>query len=335
MRAFRTALFLGLAAILAAANAGAGTIYLKSGDEITGEITRIWDEEITIEPDYANDKFRVEIDTVAYIKDELEFEIELEDGREGVATLSGGSLEGGQQIIFDGETLNIGLDQIFELDEVEDWFDNENHIAFAAEVEKGNTDKENFRLSGDTLWKFGDHRHFADASLIREETDGHKAKEQDLVHYNYNWLFSDPVFLGLTGNWERDPFRDLDYRYIASVTLGRDLFRTPSHFLNVQIGPGYQKEDLGGKIEDHTIGYWALRYKQEIISDLDVFHNHSVYTNLSGRKNTVIKSSSGVNFEITDFVYVSVEFLYDWESHPAPDQKKKDTTLLVGLGVEF
>jgi hypothetical protein len=49
----------------------------------------------------------------------------------------------------------------------------------------------------------------------------------------------------------------------------------------------------------------------------------------------VLNSSSGIKYEITDLLYSSIEFIYDWESHPADGKKKEDSTLMLGLGVEF
>ena len=58
----------------------ADVLVLTNGDRITGEITRIWDAEITIEPEYS-DEFNVDIPAVACIESEREFEIDLGDHR--------------------------------------------------------------------------------------------------------------------------------------------------------------------------------------------------------------------------------------------------------------
>jgi hypothetical protein len=35
------------------------------------------------------------------------------------------------------------------------------------------------------------------------------------------------------------------------------------------MGPGYHFEDLDNEKEENTIAYWALRYRHELISDLE------------------------------------------------------------------
>ena len=92
----------------------------------------------------------------------------------------------------------------------------------------------------------------------------------------------------------------------------------------------------GSESEDSSVGVWSLRYSQDFMSgDLELFHNHSVTENLSGRDNTSIKTSTGVRFEITDLLYANATFNWDYESDPADLAEKEDVTLLLGVGLEF
>jgi len=69
--------------ILVSAAVNADILYLKSGDRITGEIKRIWDDEVMIEPEYS-DEFAVDLPLVERIESDREFEIEMPDGTEVV-----------------------------------------------------------------------------------------------------------------------------------------------------------------------------------------------------------------------------------------------------------
>ena len=60
--------------------------------------------EVTIEPTYS-DEFNVDSEVVAYIESDREFDIELSDGREIVASLKGGDAEGNQVFLVDGEQI--------------------------------------------------------------------------------------------------------------------------------------------------------------------------------------------------------------------------------------
>jgi len=326
------ALFLGGASL-----SWADQVIMKNGDRITGEIQQIWDNDVLIEPEYDDDvKVSISLDLVDYIESEREFEITLADGREVVATLVGRAETGEQIVEIDGQAMTVALSQITELDEIDDYFDWESHVDINAAINKGNTDSVNTKFYADTNLKIGDHRQIASLTLNREEQDGITTKEQDILRYNYNWLFSDPWFLGASLSVERDPIRNLDHRYILGVTSGRDIWNTPRLFLNFQVGLGYlTEEDTLGVRDDSSVAIWALRYRQDFFTDLEAYHDDSVTYYLTGRTNTVIKTSTGVRYEITDLLYLNLSVDYDYEKDPAAGAEPDDLSVVFGLGVEF
>ncbi len=320
-------------------SAHADVLVLKNGDRITGEIKQIWDGEVSIEPDYA-DEFDVDLAVVDYIESDRDFEVELYDGREGTVKLSGADSENQQIISLGDETMPIALEDILELDEPTKDFDWESHIDFSANINSGNTNTFSGQLRGDSTIETPDHRHRVDLSRFRETTgEGaleETTKDQTLLKYNYNWLFRDPWFLAANVSYERDPILELDSRLIVSAGLGRDIFNTPRRFLSIQLGAGGQQEDAGGMSEDSTVATWALRYEQDVFSgDLEIFHNHSINHNIAGRTNTSYKTSTGLLYEITDLLYVNVTLNYNYETDPIDAIKNEDVTFLIGLGAEF
>ena len=55
-----------VAMLLAGQAADADVLVLRNGDQITGDIKRIWDSEISIEPEYS-DEFQVDVSAVVNI----------------------------------------------------------------------------------------------------------------------------------------------------------------------------------------------------------------------------------------------------------------------------
>ena len=78
-------------AILVPVFASADVLYLKNGDRITGTIKRIWDDEVTIEPEYS-DEFQVDLPLVERIESDRDFEIEMPDGTDVLSETVMGSL---------------------------------------------------------------------------------------------------------------------------------------------------------------------------------------------------------------------------------------------------
>lgn len=320
------------------AEARADLVMMNNGDRITGEIQHIWDNDVIIEPELDDDvNVSINLENVAHIESERDFEIELANGEEVIARFSGLNAGGQQVIEIDGVPKAIALTDLYEVDEIDDYFDWESHIDFNATINKGNTDSVNSKLYADTNLKLGDHRHIADLTFNREEQDHVTTKEQDLFRYNYNWLFDEPWFLGGLLSAERDPIKDLDLRLILAALIGRDFLNTPNTILSGQLGLGYlTEEDTFGENDQSAVAIWTLRFRQDLFSDdLELFHDHSINSYLTGRSNTVIKTSTGTRYEITDLLYANISLDYDYESHPAGTAENDDLSLIVGLGVEF
>src|SRR6056297_3720130 len=67
--------------LLAARAASADVVWMTNGDRITGDIKRVWDNELFLETPYA-DEFPIALDAVARIESDDPFEIELRDHSE-------------------------------------------------------------------------------------------------------------------------------------------------------------------------------------------------------------------------------------------------------------
>lgn len=321
--------------LLFCASAYADVLVLKNGDRITGEISRIWDSEITIEPEYS-DEFDVDLTSVEYIESDRLFEIDLNDGRSLLATFAGAD-EDGKQIVNSGDvTVSVPLTELFELDEPQDPFEWESNVAVSANVNKGNTDTANGQIRADTMFRFNDHRHIGEVTFSREELADVSTKEQDIFRYNYNYLFKDPWFFAAGFTFERDPIIELDSRVIVSAGIGLDVWNTPRRSLSVQLGAGFQQEEISKNTTDSAVATWTLRYRQGLFGDdVGVFHNQTITSNVTGRTNTSYRTSTGLSYEITDLLTSNISLDFDYETHPAEAAENEDLTLMFGLALEF
>ncbi len=343
----RSGLFIFIAGWLFMAPAHADLVVMKNGDRITGEIQEVWDGDVVIEPEYDDDtQISISLGNVAYIESEREFEITMADGRKVVAKLSGRGAGGKQLLEIDGKNTSITLDQLDELDEIDDYYDWDSRVDFNFAMNKGNTDSLNTKFFGESILKLGDHRHLADFTLTREEQNRVTTRESDLLRYNYNWLFGELWFLGGSASAERDPIRDLDHRLIGGLTIGRDIWNKPRRAMNFQIGLGYLTEafspedELGNPLPSTSnqsiAALWQYRFRYDLFGDdLEIYHKNSVNWNITGRTNAVIKTVTGVRYEITDLLYLNTSVDFDYETEPVGEAENEDLAVVIGLGVEF
>ncbi len=310
-------------------------LVMKNGDVITGSISKISEGDVYIEPSYA-DEFAVSLSEVASISADKVFEVEMEDGSEVTAQFAGTSESGEQVLLVDGSPTSVALGDLAEAEEPEEWYDRVSHVDFNTTVNSGNTDSRNALIFADTRLRLGDHRHLADLTIRRDETDGVRTKKQDLFRYEYNWMFNEPWYTGVTATYERDPIRDLDHRYSIAAIVGRDLLDNAHQFMTFSAGLGYSEEKIAGVAESGAVAVWRLIYEHDFLGgDLSFFHNDTITYQLYDVNNTILKTNTGFRYDIIDDVYASVSLRYDYETDPAAGAENEDTTLVIGVGAEF
>jgi putative salt-induced outer membrane protein YdiY len=313
----------------------AGQLVMKNGDVITGAVSKITGGDVYIEPSYA-DEFAVSLSEVASIQSDNVLEIAMKDGTELTAQFVGVSASGEQVLMVEGESLEVGLGDLEEAEEPAEWYDRVSHVDVNMTINDGNTDSQNTLLFADTRLKLGDHRHLADLTVRRDETDGESTKKQDLFRYEYNWMFNEPWYTGVTASYERDPIRDLDHRYSIAAIVGRDLIDNAHSFLTFSVGAGYSEEKIAGEAESGAVAIWRLIYEHDFLGgDLSFFHNDTITYQLYDVNNSIFKSNTGFRYDIIDDVYATVSLRYDYETDPAEGAENDDTTLVIGVGAEF
>lgn len=320
--------------VLLPAAALADRLVMKNGDTITGDISAIGGDKVTIQPAYS-DAFAVNLADVASIEADKVYEVMLQDGREVEARFAGATADQ-QTLIVEEQPLVVGMADIATAAPPAPYSERVSHVDLNATWNDGNTDSQNTLLFADTRWRLGVNRHLADATFAREEVNGIDTKKQDLLRYEYNRLLGGSWYVGGTASYERDPIKELDHRYTVGALVGRDIFNDNVKFLTASLGVGYSDEELAGVSDSGMVGLWKLIYEHKLSEGaLAFFHNHNLNYQFYGNDNAIFKSNTGFRYDILGSLYTSVSLRYDYETEPAPGAKDYDTTLAVGVGAEF
>jgi hypothetical protein len=321
-----------MAAILLPLPGYADQLIMKNGDVITGDVSKVENNKVFIKPAYGS-AFSVDLAEVVSINAETEFEIELEDGSEVKGQFAGAAEEGQQTLIVDGSEMNAGVTQALP---PQPHYERVSHVDLNMTFNGGNTDSKNNLLFADTRVRVGEHRHLAELTIRRDETDDVSTKKQDLFRYSYNWLFNEPWYLGATASYERDPIKDLDHRYMFGALLGRDIFKDSRKFLTASLGAGYSQEKISGVSDSGLTGLWNMIYEHNFRDgSLTFFHNNNINYQFYGDNNLILKTNTGFRFDIYKDIYTSLSLRYDYETEPAADTESYDTTLAIGVGATF
>ncbi len=325
-----------LAGILAfvTTSAQADQVIMKNGDVISGKVTRIADGKVWIQPSYA-DEFGVAAGEVQKMEADLMFEVELAEQQKvkGQFQLSP---QGEQQLLVDGVAQALDLTSVAQAVEPEPYFTRTSNAEINATFNSGNTDSQSSLIYADTRVKLGEHRHYANISFRRDETNDIKTKEQDLFNYNYNWLFNRPWFMGGSFTYERDPIKELDHRYTFGLLFGRDIFNDAGRFLSVSTGAGWSDEEQSGISNSGGVGLWKLFYNQNLVEGkMSLFHDHNITYQFYAENNAIFKSNTGFRFDVYKNIYLTTSLRYDYETEPAPNASEDDLTFALGVGASF
>ncbi len=321
-------------------NAQSSVLVMKNGDRITGTIKRIWGDDVFIEPTYA-DEFSVDQADVDYIVDDRDMTINLNDGRELVGTMDVN--EAGEQVmIVKGEEVLVPMTALVDLEEPEKFSDWETRFDLNTSVNRGNTDSQNVKLSAYTMYKYDRQRHILDILLNTEEQNGIQTKDRDFAQYNFNLEVSEPWFFGTSASYERDPFKNQKFRYNIVPAMGYDIFNDAARLFSLQLGAGYQAEEsvdqntVDSVNDGGAVASFILRFSWEFGSpDLEFYANSNTTKSFYGRKNISTQWVNGLRYEITDLLYLNMEFDYSRESKPLEGAEPEDVALLFGFGMEF
>jgi hypothetical protein len=327
-------ILLTLTCLLVQGSALADVLFMKNGDRITGDIKRVWDNKLYIESDYA-DEFPVALDAIARIESDEDFEIELRDHSEITGRFA--SDPSGAMVVMteDGSRPFTPMD-IEELNEFDNGFDWDARSDFSVNATRGNTNTSDFLWQAAGGVKIGDHRHRLGLRFDYKEQEGEVTKEQNTVDYIYSWFFADRWFLAAGIGYERDPIRELNYRYTPGGGVGFQFFEDADRLFEVSLSTIGVREKLADVIEDSTAMRWGLRYERKLLGgDLAFFHNHRLWIYINGRNNKVADTSTGIRWDVWGGVYLNTQFDWDWESDPAAGNEQEDVTYAIGIGVEF
>jgi len=313
----------------------ADVIVMKNGDKITGSIKKVWDEEIFIEPAYA-DEFGVDQSEVAYIESAEEFEVKLNSGNTVLASFAGADEDGLQIVAIDGETRSVPLSQLSELEEQDKFSDWEVRADVNTTINKGNTDSENYLATLYAMYKYNRQRHIFDFRWSREYQNSEQIKANDFVRYNLNYEVKEPWFFGASASYEQDPFKNLDYRYNAIPALGYNFWDDAKRRFNIQAGVGYQNEKTTSTQSSGAVAAMIIRFLYKFKRpDLQLYLDNTTTKAFYSRKNAVTQFSTGLRYEITDLLYTNLELNLDYESEPVDGAENEDIGILFGFGLEF
>ncbi|MFN3587193.1 MAG: YdiY family protein [Moraxellaceae bacterium] len=195
----------------------------------------------------------------------------------------------------------------------------------------GSSDKETFKGRVAVKYIAGAWEHEGAAEGLNEATDDVRTRERYLVQGKTSRRFTDRDYLFLRVQAETDKQSSYDYQAFAAVGYGRDVIKTDTMKLALEIGAGgrHNQGKGGDDTENEALGNATLNYEWKFRPDARFFEQAAVET---GEKSTVVRSRTGVEFDLTQVLKLAVTYDYKRDDGPAD---LEDTLTAVGLNYKF
>ena len=314
----------------------ADQLHLVNGDVITGKVTRMENQKLVVQTDYAGE-ISVDWEQIVKIVTEEPIKVILHDG----TTLEGSTRETVQNhMALETEKLK-GLAE-FKLAEVAAINPKEEpsvKIKVGANVginqERGNTDTDTIHVDGEFSARTEKNRFTLGGESNKEKYKGNNTSENWLAYGNYGHYLTKKWFLYALTLFEHDQFADLDLRSTLGVGAGYQFFESETLNLYAGAGPGYVNEDfINGEDDDFATGQWVVRYDQYFFDKLfQLFHNQFGYVRTTDASHWHVKTRQGIRFPIYKGFTTTLQYNYDYNNEPSSDADKKwDSKLMFLLG---
>ncbi|MGD8762563.1 MAG: DUF481 domain-containing protein [Desulfobacteraceae bacterium] len=314
----------------------ADEIHLINGDRITGKFIKMGDNQLIFETDYAG---RVSINwrKVAQLITDTPVRVVLSDGN----ILETTDLNENTVATYPEkkEKEDFNLTQVMAINpEQKPSVKITARVNAGAEIERGNTDTDDFYVDGEFIARTENHRWTVGGELDKEKSSGDTTAEDWLVYGKYDYFLTEKWFLYFNTLFEHDKFADLDLRSTVGVGPGYQFFESEELNLSASAGPAYVSEDfIEAGNNDFYAAQWLVSYDQYFFKKfVQLFHKQNGYVSLEDSENWLIETRQGLRFPIYKGFTATVQYIYDYDNNPSADAEEKwDSEFMLLLGYQF
>ena len=329
---------IGLAILLSYAPLFADTLYMKNGDRLTGTLDSVTGGELVFDTEYAG-SVRIAMAAVLGIDTEKSFDIRLdsESMLSGKMAFDDNTLA----VVSDTGSINIEAGSITQLSEnllARTIFEPEwaSRIDVNATLSTGNSDSLIFGLAASSTLRKEFSEHSVSLKWDREEIENVTTKDQQDLDYAYKRFISEPWYLSGNAEYFSDPIKDVDSRITLGGGVGYQFWDNTLGALSADLGASAVYEDLGADTDTNPAVRWSLSYKRFLLGKrMEAFHNHQILKILGSGRGEVVSAETGLRYALNAHLDASIQIDLDYETDPAPGQKKSDLTYKVGVGYKF
>jgi hypothetical protein len=318
----------------------ADEVILENGDHITGTVVRMTGGKLQFKTGYAGE---ISIDWTAVANIQM-------DATATVLFGENSSVQGFTEPS-DPETMKIRVEKIAEpvaIDMANVTAINPPpppptstltaRVNLGIDIEGGNTDSEDYHLEAQLVARSGPSRFTLGAEYDREYTSDEETDNKNLAYLRYDYFLTKQWYLNAFASTEKDEFASLASRSIFGGGGGYQFYDTERTKLALEAGIARVAEryDTGGDAD-----FRAVRFSGNLEHDLfreggfEFFHWDEFYVDIEDSSNYFFRTRTGFRYPLVKYLQWTLEYRYDYDSVPAPGEKKDDWRLLATVGFKY
>lgn len=329
---------------LMALSTHADEIILQNGSIIKGKISKIFQDKLIITTDFSPE-ITVNFKKIKSFSTDKEQSVKLSDGQQ----FNGKIAYDGKAISVKGGIAKTTVDakhfaMLWKKGEKapdykapfkKHWV---NTAAIDINKKEGNTDELNLSVQASATLKGEKDSLKLYTKIKRAESDGDKTSDERIAGVDYEYRFTKKNAWYLRLELEKDEFENLDLRTTVAAGYGRYFFDDKVKTLRGRVGTLFRSETYSNDENEETVGLdFGLNYTY-LIKDFGNWYTNLTWApSVEDFGNYRLNHESGLSLPVGSKDRWTVKFgiHHDYNSKPADDLKKVDTTYFSRLELKF
>jgi len=321
--------FVCAACLLAAPAARADMVVMQNGDRITGALKHKAADTLVVATDYAGD-VELRWSQVKAVQTDAPVEVVIEG--EPASLL----------VWFSGDGSDPRLDRIVYINPTaEEWgqrYAYRTRLNVSGSWTSGNIRTDRGQADGEFTARSKDVRYILSGKARRESVSGEDTASNWLGTLKRDhFLIDSEHFIYARASLERDRFKDISLRSTLGGGFGWQL--VDSEITKLTLGAGLDAVRtlrITAPDERYPALGWDVRLSHWLgAKTVELVHEQEGFWNLHDTKQVTLRSRTGMRVPVAKGMVENASLNVDWEREPAAGRKPLDTTLLLGVGVEW
>jgi putative salt-induced outer membrane protein YdiY len=341
---FKTFAFIAVCMICCTAQLIADEVYLVNGDRITGKVTTLADNKLTVESDMAG-KLVIDLNNVTTFNTNAPVEIQLKDGTSFKKQIS--KAETGRFAIENDQTLksqdfNVASIVVINPPPKEEpkWHGD---ISGALISTHGNSKNlaESFSAAltrrsaiDRTLLSFD---YYYQKQEDKDTGESEKTQDQWKARGKYDYFFGKKLYGFIDTRYERDAIAELQRRVLIGAGAGYQWVESEPFNFSTDAGIATRYESYYNDTDSSSqmTAQFGYHLDKKLAKNLTFINDLTYYPAFEKFSDYYLTTTAELRAQVTEVIFTNFKVVFDYDATPAEGQGNTDVKYILGVGVKF